>query len=378
MHLYILKLKTIIRDRPLIFWTLLFPLALALIFNFVFQNIKNTDDFETIKVGYVVSNFGDNEKLLTHAMSEVKYEGRDVDLFLLTEESEQSGLAKLETEEITALIDFQNNHFVFYTKKTSIYATITKSFIDEFIQANGLINEMITLSKGELTPEEAFTKYMNQANFVKKYGNQEIDLINVYFYSVVAMTLMFGSILGLKEAVLLQPNYLPASKRIAMSRFSKPKLFITSIAVTFTVQLAQMIIFLLFILLILKVPIFNLPLTLLLIFIGMVMSASLGYALAFIFKKVSYSSKIGILTAVTMLGSFLAGMMAAIVKYYVARYVPPLAYINPTNLISDSLYKLSLGNTRGYWINIIAMVGIIAIFIIVASISYWRDDYESI
>ena len=285
MHLYVLKLKTTFRDRPLMFWTMIFPLALTLIFYFVFQNIKNVDDFETIKVGYVETNFGENEKNLTLMMSQINYENRDVKLFSLSTHTLEDGLEKLDKKEVTALIDFEEDKFIFYTKESSIYATITKSVVDEYIHASGLIYEMITISNGATTPEEAFNKYINQANYVKKHGNTELDVVNIYFYSVIAMTLMYGAIIGLKEAVLLQPNYLPASKRIAMSRFSKGRMFITSITTTFTVQIVQMTLFLLFVFLILKIQVFNIGLTLLLIFLGMIMSSILGYSVAFIFNK---------------------------------------------------------------------------------------------
>lgn len=378
MQLYVLKLKTLLRDRPLIFWTIVFPLALTLIFHFVFQNIKNVDDFETIKVGYVSNNFGENEINLINMMGELNYENRDVKLFSLSTYSLEEGMQELDDSKITALIDFDNNKFIFYTKESSIYATITKSVVDEYIHATGLIYEMVAISNGTTTPEEAFNKYISQANYVKKHGNTELDVINIYFYSVIAMTLMYGSILGLKEAVLLQPNYLPASKRIAMSRFSKSRLFLTSLAATFTVQLVQMTLFLIFVFLILKIPAFNIGLTLLLVLLGMVMSSVIGYSVAFIFNKTSISTKIGILTGITMFGSFLAGMMVAIVKYYISKYLPPLAYINPTNLISDGLYSLSYGNHTKYWINMASMIILSTVLIVIAFIKYRRDDYESI
>ena len=79
-----------------------------------------------------------------------------------------------------------------------------------------------------------------------------------------------------------------------------------------------------------------------------------------------------------MFGSFLAGMMAPVVKYYVSKHLPPLKYINPANLISDGLYSLSYGNDLRYWINMISILALSTILVIVAFIKYRRDDYESL
>ena len=52
-HIYINRLKCIIRDKQMMFWTLLFPIILATLFNMAFANISNSEQFTKIKIAVV-------------------------------------------------------------------------------------------------------------------------------------------------------------------------------------------------------------------------------------------------------------------------------------------------------------------------------------
>ena len=74
--LFILNLKKLLKNRVLIFWTLLFPIILSTIFHMVFEGIKNKDNFETMKVNYVVDNFKpyDEPFLVDEILKKAEYE----------------------------------------------------------------------------------------------------------------------------------------------------------------------------------------------------------------------------------------------------------------------------------------------------------------
>jgi ABC-2 type transport system permease protein len=50
-HLFINNLKSIIRSKETLFWTLLFPIVLATLFYFAFGNLNASDEFELIPIG---------------------------------------------------------------------------------------------------------------------------------------------------------------------------------------------------------------------------------------------------------------------------------------------------------------------------------------
>ena len=62
-------------------------------------------------------------------------------------------------------------------------------------------------------------------------------------------------------------------------------------------------------------------------------------------NKKNEGMKMSILISVTMLLSFLSGMMVLKMKYIIAENVPILAKINPVNMVTDGLYSLYYYNT---------------------------------
>lgn len=51
--LYTNRIKCLLRDKALVFWTLLFPLILATLFHFAFSNILSDHNFKAIPVAVI-------------------------------------------------------------------------------------------------------------------------------------------------------------------------------------------------------------------------------------------------------------------------------------------------------------------------------------
>ena len=52
-HNYLYRLKCIVRDKQNMFWTLMFPILLATLFNMALSNISSAEKFSEIKIGIV-------------------------------------------------------------------------------------------------------------------------------------------------------------------------------------------------------------------------------------------------------------------------------------------------------------------------------------
>jgi len=81
----------------------------------------------------------------------------------------------------------------------------------------------------------------------------------------------------------------------------------------------------------------------------------------------------------SMLMSFLAGLMWVDMKEVIARKAPVLSYINPAALIADAFYSLYVFDThRRFFINI-GMLCVISVVMCVASfMQLRRERYASI
>ncbi len=89
--------------------------------------------------------------------------------------------------------------------------------------------------------------------------------------------------------------------------------------------------------------------------------------------------KSAVIVAVTMGGSFLAGMMYAQMKYIVYDKAPVLAYLNPVNLITDSFYSLYYFTDMGrYFQNLALLLVMTIVFGLGTYLSLRRRRYASI
>ena len=57
-------LKALIRNKGLVFWTLAFPIIMAIFFNMAFSNIESTESFDAIPVAIVSNEYYENNDML--------------------------------------------------------------------------------------------------------------------------------------------------------------------------------------------------------------------------------------------------------------------------------------------------------------------------
>ena len=95
--------------------------------------------------------------------------------------------------------------------------------------------------------------------------------------------------------------------------------------------------------------------------------------------KASDNSKTGIMIAITMAGSFLAGMMGVGMKYQIDKNLPLLNKINPANMITDGFYALYYYTDYSrFWFDIGSLLVFIVVLVILSSRKIGRARYDSI
>ena len=76
-HNYKYRLKCIVRDKSMMFWTLFFPIILAILFNLALGNIGSADNFKPINLAVVKNLSYEGEKEFTKVLDEVSDKKRD-------------------------------------------------------------------------------------------------------------------------------------------------------------------------------------------------------------------------------------------------------------------------------------------------------------
>lgn len=351
------------------FWTLLFPIILAVLFNLSLGNISSTDKFEVIKIAIANDVSCEGKKEFTQTLDKVSKGKSDDPLFDTQYISENKAKELLQDNKIEGYITFNKDiHLV--VNKLGINETIIKSFLDEYKETSSTIKNIVKENPSILNKKN-LDNLFTRTNYLKEVSlsNNSPDFRVNYFYTLIAMACLYGGFLGLKEISAIQANQSYVGARISVAPTHKLKMFISSMLAATTIQLFDIGVLIAFIHFVLNIDFSsNLPYVLLTCFVGTITGVTFGNFIGIIIKK-GEGLKVGILIGFTMSMCFLSGMMYDKMKYVVATKVPLLAYINPANLIADSFYSLYFYDTpTKFFINI----GILCILsTIFSSITYF-------
>ena len=101
-HSYKYALKTLLKNRMLVFWTLVFPFLLAMMFHLAFSRLHDYDVFEPFNVAVVKDEAYENEKVFSEAFKSLS-EG-DNKLFNIEYTNKDDAEKKLEDGEIEGYV----------------------------------------------------------------------------------------------------------------------------------------------------------------------------------------------------------------------------------------------------------------------------------
>ena len=117
---------------------------------------------------------------------------------------------------------------------------------------------------------------------------------------------------------------------------------------------------------------------LLIAWIGSMIGVSMGIFVGS-FGRMKEGVKIGILLAVSMTGSFLAGLMNGEMKYVVERNAPFLNRINPAAIISDAFYCINVYDDTARFLRGMVTLAVMCVALVLASfLMIRRERYDSI
>lgn len=363
------------------FWTLIFPILLASLFNMAFSNISSAENFSEIKVGIVQDEeYKKNADFIKaiEAVSNSKDSSKK-DLFDVQYITKDQGEKLLEDGKIEGYIYFKDG-INLVVKETGINETIIKGFLDDFKQTTSTITTIISNNPGAVE-KGLFNSVSERTDYLKEVvvSSAAPNTVVNYFYSLIAMTCLYGSFFGLKEVTALQANLSPQGARVNMAPTHKIKVFISSVIAATTIQLAEIFILLGYLNFALKISFGSqfgyIALTCL---VGTITGVTFGTCISSIVKK-GEGVKVGILITLTMTMTFMAGLQYDKMKYIISEKAPILGYLNPANLITDSFYALYYYNTNTQFFTDIAILcGFSVVFSIITYLVMRRQKYASL
>lgn len=371
-HLIKYCLITIIREKSVVFWSMLFPILLGTLFYMSFGSHKT--ELETIDVALV--EIDNSEMSQTFIKFLEMIEDDNDKLVSLEKLSKEKANDKLENMEVTGIYYACEEPELIVTGN-NINSSILKSLLDTFNrQAQMYIDiAMENPAKIEEVINTGYKEFVNETTLTGK----SVDGMVQYFYSLIGMACMFGSFIGYLVSTQLQANVTALGLRRAVSAVSKFKQIIASAFAAVFVHYVNLAVLLSYLHFILKIDLSGNIFKLIGICLtGGFIGVSLGILVGTL-SKLPDGMRIGILVAEGLVLSFLAGLMISGIKGLVEENCPILNKINPAAVITDAIYSVSVYDDPGRYTTDIVILIIMSLVVgIVTFIITRRECYDSI
>jgi len=391
IHNFKYSLKTLFRNKALIFWTFAFPIILGTFFNMAFSNIESSEKLDIINIAIIKNDDFNNNEIFKTAFEELSDKNNDDRLFETRYTTEEEAKKLLEDEEIVGYMKLVNDVPKLIFTTSGINETIFKYVSEEITQTSNIIKNL---------SEEEIKKEMIAGNYNIDYesiynrvielaeednvrlnnvSNRNLSYTMIEFYTLIAMACLYGGLLGTVAINQNLANMTNQGKRVSVSPTSKGKIILSSVLASYITQLVGVALLFLYTIFVLKVDYGNkLGLDIALAMAGSLAGLSLGVAVATTIKS-NDNVKTGIIIAITMLGCFLSGMMGITMKYIIDKNIPIINKLNPASMITDGFYSLYYYDTLDRYIFDIGSLLIFALILIAISyISLRRQKYDSI
>ena len=391
IHNFKYSLKTLFRNKALIFWTFAFPIILGTFFNMAFSNIESSEKLDIINIAIIKNDDFNNNEIFKTAFEELSDKNNDDRLFETRYTTEEEAKKLLEDEEIVGYMKLVNDEPKLTFTTSGINETIFKYVSEEITQTSNIIKY---LSEEEIKKEMIAGNYnidyesiynrvieLTEEDNVRlnNVSNSNLSYTMIEFYTLIAMACLYGGILGAVAINQNLANMTNQGKRVSVSPTSKGKIILSSVLASYITQLVGVALLFLYTIFILKVDYGNkLGLDIALAMAGSLAGLSLGVAVATTIKS-NDNVKTGIIIAITMLGCYLSGMMGITMKYIIDKNIPIINKLNPASMITDGFYSLYYYDTLDRYIFDIGSLLIFAFVLIAISyISLRRQKYDSI
>lgn len=363
VRLFIYRLKVLLRNRSLLFWTFAFPIVLGLLFNLAFGNLDDILALETSTVGIVATDQSKADQFET-VLKQVKNE--DEVVFKGKELSKKEAKAQLSDDKISGYFEIDAKKIELFVSKSGTQQTVLKELLNQYLQNTDKVENL--MASGAVQPQ-AIEQALEQKNFVQDgNGTGNFNLKSFYFFTLVGMTVMYGFMWGLRNANDQQANQSPEGMRLCLIPRNKLLVSFTNMLASFFLFVAQVILILMFYRFVYQVEFGDHWNYILLVCgLGAFTAISFGTLIGNAFSKLDFQQKISIGISISMIMSFLAGMMGSqSIKYWIDVHVPLLGRINIVNLISESLYQLFYYQSLdSFYTNLIWLAGFGLLFVIV-------------
>lgn len=390
-HNFKYSLKTLLRNKGLIFWTFAFPIILGTLFNLAFSDIENKETLDIIDIAIVNNEEFKTDTYFTESFKVLSKKKDPNQLFNIKYTNLSTAQSLLKEKKITGYLLFENHEVKITVNDKGYNETILRSVVDELSSQKEMLETITTKEVADsyksgnqnVNYEKIYQDTLNLINStipkLNNISNSNLSYTMIEYYTLLAMACLYGALIAMFVTNKKIANMSSAGKRTSISPAHKKTLLLGSFLASYLVQLLGILILYLYTILVIKVDYGNNTfLVFLLLMAGSLAGLTLGVAISTILKS-NENTKTGILISLTMLASFLSGMMGITMKYIIDTNIPILNKINPAAMITDGFYSLYYYSTLDrFYFNIISLLIFSVIMLFISYQGLRRDKYDSI
>lgn len=373
LHLIKYDILVKIKNFNAIFWSLFFPLILGTLFYFAFGQIDEAD-FEAVPAAVVAGENAD-----TVFMDFLKsISDSEEPLIQLKEMSQTEAAEALNSHKISGIF-VVNESPSLTVSGNGLEESILQSLLESYENGKKTLTTVaLTHPEGMEAAIEQMSEYTELVQQVS-LGGKTTDGNAQFFYALIAMACLYGAFIGFGSAITLQANLTALAARRCVTPTHKLTLIVSEMLSSFLLHFFNLLVLLIYMRYILHLN-FNgqFPDMLLVSMIGGMIGVAMGIFIGSI-GRMGEGIKVGILLAISMSCSFLAGLMNNTMKNIVEQHVPVINRINPAALISDAFYCINVYNdTARYTRNLITLSIMCVVLIFASFCLVRRERYDSI
>ena len=386
-HNFKYSLKTLLKNKMLLFWTFAFPIVLGTFFYMAFSNIEKTETLDAFDIAIVNNNDFNENILFKEAFKSLSDKTNDNYLFNIKYVNLDEAKKLLGEEKIVGYLYFSNDNVNVTVNSSGIDETVLRFVTNELLSKKEMINTLVEVNYAKAVSDadlnEIYKEAINIVNnsdvTLNNISNKNLSYTNIEYYTLIAMSALYGAMISITVINYKLPNMNSVGKRCSISPLNKKTLLISSLLASYLVQIVGLLILFIFMLLVMHVDFGNNGLLVLLLgLVGSLTGLSLGIFIGSVIKT-NENAKTGILISITMLWCFLSGMMGITMKYVIDKNVPIINKINPAALLTDGFYALYYYDTLNrYVMDVISLVIISLVLILLSLGSLRRQKYDSI
>lgn len=344
---------SLLRNKVVVFWMLVFPVVLGTLFFVAFGSLADDEkDYKQIPVAVIKT---EEAKEGFDTFIDALSKGDDSLLNIKTSDQAEAK-ALMEKGELEGIIYADSEITLEVPYGAGIKSGIVKSVLNSFKIRYDIISSIAEKDpqKLPLLLENIFA----EEGFVKSSSNKaNSDPYVQYFYNLLAMAGLMGSMMGMYCAINHQANLSTLGARIEVSPVSKIKDILSSLAATLILHNIFLNLGAVYLVYILGIK-FGVPFWV--IALVNFLSSLIGDCMGCFVGSVSTMKegvKNGILSALSLGLCFLSGLMAGGMRLLIEETVPFINRINPAAVIVDCFYSLCVyGSYEKLWSNVLVLV----------------------